>query len=42
MFEIVDLYCERTSPVFWAEPVNALTNLAFFLAAWFSLAVQPD
>jgi Ceramidase len=30
----VDLYCERASPALWAEPLNALTNLAFFLAAW--------
>ena len=29
----VDLYCERTDPSFWAEPVNALTNAAFLLAA---------
>lgn len=29
----VDLYCERTDPRFWAEPVNALTNLAFIAAA---------
>lgn len=29
----IDLYCERTSPGFWAEPVNALTNLSFVLAA---------
>lgn len=28
----VDLYCERTGPEFWAEPVNALTNLAFVAA----------
>jgi len=28
----VDLYCERTGPEFWSEPVNALTNLAFVLA----------
>lgn len=33
----IDLYCERTSALFWAEPVNALTNLAFMLAAWFLL-----
>lgn len=26
-------YCERTDLSFWAEPVNALTNLAFVLAA---------
>lgn len=29
----VDLYCERTDPGFWAEPVNALTNLSFIAAA---------
>lgn len=28
----VDLYCERTGPEFWSEPVNALTNLAFVAA----------
>ncbi len=26
-------YCERTSDAFWAEPLNALTNLAFLGAA---------
>jgi Ceramidase len=31
--EPVRLYCERTSAAFWAEPVNALTNAAFLLAA---------
>ena len=31
---MIDLYCERTGPGLWAEPVNALTNLAFFAAAW--------
>ena len=30
----IDLYCERVGPSFWAEPVNALTNVAFFVAAW--------
>ena len=29
----VDLYCERTSAAFWAEPVNAITNAAFLIAA---------
>lgn len=29
----VDIYCERTSPAFWAEPLNAISNLAFPLAA---------
>jgi hypothetical protein len=29
----IDLYCERLDASFWAEPVNALTNGAFLLAA---------
>lgn len=29
----VDLYCERTSAAFWAEPVNAVSNIAFLIAA---------
>jgi hypothetical protein len=29
----VDLYCERVDPSFWAEPVNALSNVAFLIAA---------
>jgi len=32
----VSIYCERLSPAFWAEPVNALSNLAFILAAVFA------
>ncbi len=31
--EPVDGYCERSDPGFWAEPVNAATNLLFLLAA---------
>lgn len=31
--ESIDAYCERLGPAFWSEPVNALTNLAFILAA---------
>lgn len=34
----VDGYCERLGPGYWAEPVNALTNLAFVLVA---VAVWP-
>ncbi|WP_121064406.1 ceramidase domain-containing protein [Chachezhania antarctica] len=30
----IDGYCERLDPGFWAEPVNALTNAAFLLAAF--------
>jgi hypothetical protein len=29
----IDAYCERLGPEFWAEPVNALTNAAFLVAA---------
>lgn len=29
----IDLYCERTNASFWSEPLNALTNLAFLVAA---------
>jgi hypothetical protein len=29
----VDLYCERLDPSFWAEPVNAITNASFLIAA---------
>ncbi len=39
-------YCERgLDPSFWAEPVNALTNLGFFLMAalaWRELAARPS
>ena len=31
--QAVDLYCERTDPSFWAEPINALSNAAFLIAA---------
>ncbi len=29
----IDLYCERLHEGLWAEPVNAVSNLAFFMAA---------
>jgi Ceramidase len=29
----VDIYCERTSPAFWAEPINAFSNATFPIAA---------
>ena len=29
----IDAYCERTDPTYWSEPVNAVTNLAFMVAA---------
>ncbi len=33
LFAPVDIYCERLGPGFWAEPVNAVTNLSFIAAA---------
>lgn len=29
----IDGYCERIAPGFWGEPMNAVTNLAFIIAA---------
>jgi hypothetical protein len=33
-FRAVNGYCERTDPSYWSEPVNAVSNAAFLLAAW--------
>ncbi|NOE34844.1 MULTISPECIES: ceramidase domain-containing protein [unclassified Ruegeria] len=30
----IDGYCERLSPEYWAEPINAITNAAFLISAW--------
>jgi hypothetical protein len=32
-FRTVDNYCERIDAAYWSEPVNALTNAAFVIAA---------
>lgn len=32
-FEAVNSYCERTDASYWSEPVNALTNASFVIAA---------
>lgn len=32
----IDLYCERLGPGIFAEPLNAVTNLAFLVAAFLS------
>ncbi len=29
----IDAYCERTDPSYWSEPVNAVTNVVFIIAA---------
>lgn len=34
MNEIIDIYCERMSDAFWAEPFNAVTNFAFLISAY--------
>jgi len=31
--DYIDIYCERLEPGLWAEPLNAVTNAAFFIAA---------
>lgn len=39
----VDAYCERLEPGLWAEPINAVTNLAFiFGAIWLWPRVKGD
>ena len=32
---MIDLYCERVGDTFFAEPVNSLSNIVFFLSAIF-------
>lgn len=46
-FTEIDLYCERVGTAFWAEPMNAISNLSFVLAAlwgWYSISKmdKPD
>lgn len=36
----VDLYCERIEPEFWAEPLNALSNASFIIAALYGMYVM--
>ncbi len=33
-FQEIDGYCERLTPAYWAEPINAVTNAAFLIAAF--------
>ncbi|MGP9819476.1 ceramidase domain-containing protein [Salinarimonas sp. NSM] len=35
----IDLYCERAGVGFWAEPVNAVSNAAFLVAAFLALSL---
>lgn len=34
----INIYCERLDPSFWAEPLNAVTNLSFVAAAIWAYA----
>jgi Ceramidase len=34
MSDYIDLYCERIGPGLFAEPINALSNISFLIAAW--------
>lgn len=36
--EQVIIYCERLDASFWSEPLNAISNAAFIIAAYFCLA----
>ncbi|NBN64394.1 hypothetical protein GWI72_11680 [Microvirga tunisiensis] len=37
--ESLDQYCERLDASFWAEPINAVTNAAFLVAAALALRI---
>ena len=37
MNEYIDIYCERLEPGLWAEPLNAVTNMAFIIGGFFAL-----
>jgi hypothetical protein len=36
-FAAVDIYCERLDNTFWAEPINAVSNLSFIAAALWAI-----
>ncbi len=42
IFTPIDIYCERLDPSFWAEPLNAISNISFFIAAWFVWRLARD
>jgi hypothetical protein len=42
MTDYIDIYCERLMPGLWAEPLNAITNAAFFIAAFFVWQAAKD
>ena len=40
--EYIDIYCERTGPEFWSEPVNAISNFALIISALFIAKLIRD
>ncbi len=38
-FTPIDLYCERLTPSFWAEPFNAISNISFVIAGIMALLI---
>lgn len=42
MNEYIDIYCERLEPGLLAEPLNAVTNIAFFIAAFFAFKLAKE
>lgn len=36
----IDIYCERVSAAFWAEPLNAVTNVVFIIAGVAALMTE--
>lgn len=36
LFDPIDIYCERIGSAFWDEPLNAISNISFIIAAWFA------
>lgn len=39
MQNYIDIYCERIEPGLLAEPLNAVTNISFFIAAFFAYSL---
>lgn len=42
LFAPIRNYCERSADTLFSEPLNAITNLAFFIAAWFLWKVYKE
>jgi hypothetical protein len=41
-FDSVDIYCERLEASFWAEPINAISNLSFIVAGFFLWRIRSS